>query len=146
MEKYEILYILPAKHTEEELETLSKKVKEIVVSQGGEIAEEHNMGKRKLAYPINHVRYGHYYLLIFSAEQDVIDKLDATMRLTSELLRHMIIKRDPYIVGVPKLQEEYTIVRKDRSGDKDRGPRRRPIPASKPETQWDAPNSILPQI
>ena len=131
MEKYEILYILPAKHTEEELKALSNKIKEIVVSHGGEVNEEHHMGKRKLAYPISHVRYGHYYLIIFSAEQEAIDKLNATLLLTTELLRHLIVKRDPYIVGVPKLQEEYTIVRKDR--ERDRGPRRRLAPERKSE-------------
>ena len=131
MEKYEILYILPAKHTEEELRALSNNIKEVVVSHGGEVNEEHHMGKRKLAYPISHVRHGHYYLIIFSAEQEIIDKLNATLLLMTELLRHLIIKRDPYIMGVPKLQEEYSIVRKDR--ERDHVPHRRPTSERKSE-------------
>ncbi|MBN1585769.1 30S ribosomal protein S6 [Candidatus Uhrbacteria bacterium] len=127
MEKYELMYILPAKHTEEELKVLSDKIRGIVTDLGGEVAEEHNMGKRKLAYPIKHVRYGHYYLLIANMEQGAVAKLNSTLRLTTELLRHLIIRRDPHIIGVPKLREEEQIVRKDRT-ERDRGPRRRTGP------------------
>jgi len=131
MEKYEILYILPAKHTEDELKSESEKIKGTLVSNGGEVVEEHYMGRRKLAYPIKHVRYGHYYLIIFKAEQDVVEKMNSTLLLMSELLRHLIIKRDPYIIGVPALREEEQIVMKEKA-DRDRKPRRRPATERKP--------------
>jgi small subunit ribosomal protein S6 len=133
MEKYELLYVLPAKFTEEELSGLAEKVKGIVESHGGTNAEETYMGKRKLAYPIQHHRYGHYYLIIFEAEKAAIAKLNGTLRLTTDLLRHLIVVRDPYIQGVPKLAEEMVIVRRDERKDRDRGPRRRgPAPSQAP--------------
>lgn len=135
MEKYELLYILPAKFTEEELKPLAEKIKAIVENHGGEVTEEHYMGKRKLAYPIKHIRVGHYYLIIFNADTPVIAKINATLRLTADLLRHLIVKRDPYIQGVPKLAEEMHIVQRergDRGKDRRRGPSDRqakPAPA-----------------
>lgn len=129
MEKYELLYILPAKFTEEELKPMADKIKAVVESQGGEVAEEHYMGKRKLAFPINHIRVGHYYLIIFNAETPVIAKINSTLRLTTDLLRHLIVKRDPYIQGVPKLAEEMHIIQRDRG---ERGKERRRGPSDRP--------------
>ena len=134
MEKYELLYILPAQHTEVELKALSEKIRGIVSDHGGEVTEDHYMGRRKLAYPINHVRQGQYYLAIFNADKAIIQKLNSTLRLTSELLRHLIIRRDPSIVGVPKLREEEQIVRKDRDGQ----------PERRPGGQEDRPHSDRP--
>jgi small subunit ribosomal protein S6 len=143
MEKYELLYILPAKYTQDELSALAKKVKEIVATNGGEIGEDHYMGRRKLAYPIDHVRNGHYYLVLFSAEAAAAGKINETLRLTTEVLRHLIIIRNPYIQGIPRLKEEDSIVQKrfergaertDRAGDRgDRGGmRRRPARTDRP--------------
>ena len=125
MEKYELMYILPSKYTEEELTQQSAKIRDIVVNAGGQVAEEHSMGKRKLAYPIKHVRYGHYYLTIFTADEASVAKLNTTLRMTSDLLRHLIVIRDPFLVGVPKLREEESIVMKRER--KEAVPRRRPL-------------------
>lgn len=129
MEKYELLYILPAKFTEEELSVLAEKIKGIVESHGGTNAVETYMGKRKLAYPIQHHRYGHYYLIIFEADKTAIAKLNSTLRLTTDLLRHLIVIRDPNIKGVPKLAEEMQIVRRDERKERERGGLRRRGPA-----------------
>lgn len=139
MEKYELLYILPAKHTEEEFKVLSEKIKGLVVEHGGEVTEEHHMGRRNLAYPINHVRYGNYFLIIFNAEQEIVRKLNDTFRLMSEVLRHLIVRRDPHIIGVPKLREEEQIVRKERT-DRESAPRHRPTSETRPGPVGAEPN------
>ena len=55
MQKYELLYIVPAKYTEDELKKLTGKVGEIVAKTGGAVTETIVLGKRKLADPIQHV-------------------------------------------------------------------------------------------
>lgn len=106
MEKYELLYILPAKYTEAEAKVLTDKIGGIVTAAGGTISGTHDLGKRKLAYPIKHARNGHYILTFFEAEPKIMNKLNDTFRLSTDLLRHLIVERDPLITKIPSLIEE----------------------------------------
>lgn len=106
MKKYELLYILPAKFTDAELVELRKKISGIVTGTGAVISEEHDLGKRKLAYPINHVRNGNYVLVYFEAEPTVLAKLSTVLRLSTDLLRHLLIERDLKVTAIPVFTEE----------------------------------------
>jgi small subunit ribosomal protein S6 len=105
MNQYELLFIIPAKHTEEEIGGLIEKVNGIVKTAGAEIKETHQLGRRRLAYPINDVRNGVYVLSYFEAAPDLIDKINQTLRLSTELLRHLIVERDPRLTKIPSLIE-----------------------------------------
>lgn len=105
MKKYELLYILPAKYTDAELVELRKKISGIVTATGGTITEEHDLGKRKLAYPINHVRNGNYVLAYFEADAAAMQKLSTTLRLSTDLLRHLIVERDMKVTTLPSYTE-----------------------------------------
>jgi len=123
MQKYELLTIVPAKYTEEELKKLSDKVGEIVTKTGGTVTETIVLGKRKLAYPIQHARYGYYVMVNFDAEKDVIANINRTLSLTTELLRHLVIVKDPRITKLPEFADSGDIVRQDREergGGRDR--------------------------
>lgn len=138
MQKYELLYIVPAKYTEEELKGFSEKVGAIVSQTGVHILETTVLGKRKLAYPIRHLKYGHYVLVDLEAEEDVIGNLNRTLRLTTELLRHLIIVKDPSLTKIPDFADSGEIVKAERE-DSDRRDRRRAPrkPASAPAQKKD---------
>lgn len=123
MEKYELLYIIPAKYTDAEITSLVEKIKGILTGGGAVVSETHDMGKRKLAYPINHVRNGNYVLTYFEAAPDVMAKLNETLRLSVDILRHIITSRDPYLKGVPSLVEA-----EERRGEDGEAPRRERAP------------------
>jgi len=106
MEKYELLFILPAKFTEPELAEQMEKIKGVVAAAGGSVSEAHDMGRRKLAYPIKNNRNGNYCLFFVEAETPVIAKLNEIFRLSTEILRHLIIVRDPNITKIPSFAEE----------------------------------------
>ena len=151
MQKYELLYIVPAKYTEEELKGLSEKVGTIVSQSGVNILETTILGKRKLAYPINHLKYGHYVLIDLEAEEDVIEKLNRTLRLTTELLRHIIIVKDPTLTKIPDFAESGEIVKAERE-DSERRERRRParkpvqVPVKKQDVNMDDLDKKLDEI
>jgi small subunit ribosomal protein S6 len=104
--KYELLYIIPAKYTDAEVTALVEKISGIVTAAGGTIAETHNLGKRKLAYPINGVRNGDYILSYFESETEVASKLNLTLRLSTDIVRHLIVERDLHLKGVPTFTED----------------------------------------
>jgi small subunit ribosomal protein S6 len=112
MEKYELLYIIAAKYTDSEIEALMEKIKGLVTSAGGSVTEMHNLGRRKLAYPINHVRNGNYVLVYFSAETSVLAKLNETLRLSADVLRHILVTKSQYLTKIPSFAE-LTEIRRD---------------------------------
>jgi len=89
--RYELLFIVANNYTEEEAKTIVTKVEAIVAENGGNIAYREFWGKKKLAYVIKQNHYGYYSLCEFDAEREAIAKLDRTLRLSHEVLRHQII-------------------------------------------------------
>lgn len=90
---YELLYLVGANYTEEELVPLKEKVKQLVKKFEGEITLEDSLGKKKLAYPINKDNQGHYLLYEFDLDGEKLKDLDKELKLTNEVMRHIIVKR-----------------------------------------------------
>jgi ribosomal protein S6 len=88
---YEILTIIPAKFADTEIEAVSERIAKQIEAAGGKIEKTENLGKLKLAYAINHVRYGTYVLFYIEAAQEIMAKVDQGLRLADEVLRHMIV-------------------------------------------------------
>ena len=84
------MYILPSVLTESEAVSHAKTISEILSKHGATISQELDLGKKKLAYPIKKDRYGYYRLVEFTAEAKQLKGLDEGLRLSRELLRHLI--------------------------------------------------------
>ncbi|MCU0679747.1 MAG: 30S ribosomal protein S6 [Planctomycetes bacterium] len=89
---YEILFIVPNRFTEEEAKEVIAKVEKNIKDNGGEITYQEYWGKKKLAYIIDHNNYGYYQLLEFDYESTLLEKLDSNLRLSTEILRHQIVR------------------------------------------------------
>ncbi|OIO52301.1 30S ribosomal protein S6 [Candidatus Uhrbacteria bacterium CG_4_10_14_0_8_um_filter_58_22] len=105
MKKYEMMFILPSKYTEGEMDGIIKKVNSMLEESGAKLADMHNLGKRRLTYPISNQRNGVYILTYFESEPADLAKMDQTIRLSGEVMRHIIIERDPHITQMPNLIE-----------------------------------------
>lgn len=92
---YELLYLVGANYTEEELEPIKQKVAAEIKKFEGQITLEDNLGKKKLAYPISKNHQGYYLLYEFNLEGNKLKELNRNLELTSELLRHIIIRKNP---------------------------------------------------
>lgn len=90
MRKYELIYILKTQE-EEALEALVAKFDAVITGQGGTIEKTDLWGKRRLAYPIQDLTEGYYVLQHIVGEPAVITELDRVMKISDELLRHMIV-------------------------------------------------------
>ena len=51
-------------------------------------------GKKHLAYLIQDLSEGYYVLVDFKAEPAAVKELDRVMKITDDVLRHMIIKKE----------------------------------------------------
>lgn len=92
---YELLYIVPAQYTDDELAPVKQKVRNAIEKAGGKISLEDNLGKKKLAYPIKKMFQGYYLLNYLEMESSALTGLDRDLRLTSEILRHIIVRYEP---------------------------------------------------
>lgn len=90
MRKYELMYIIRTDLEQEAVDATVAKFQGII-NNGGEIESHELLGKRRLAYEINKYRDGHYVLVKFNATPDVVAELDRVMRITDEVIRHLIV-------------------------------------------------------
>jgi len=92
--QYELLYIIPATLTDEDVGGVENVVKALLEKHGATIDTSERLGKFRFAYPIKSVRHGHYVLVRFSSEGSAIAAIEEALRITKEVLRHIILRAD----------------------------------------------------
>ena len=92
---YELLYIVPNKYTEDDLDGIDGRVKKLIEDNKGKVTFSEKWGKKKFQYPIEHGKHGYYLLIEFDMEANKIEKVNTELRMSNEVLRHMIVNRAP---------------------------------------------------
>lgn len=91
---YEIMYIVAPETLEDDLNKLNETVASTLTSQGATIVNTDNMGRRKLAYPINKKFEGHYVLLEVEGTGKEILELERRMRVQDAIIRFVTVRVD----------------------------------------------------
>jgi small subunit ribosomal protein S6 len=87
------MYIIkPAE--DEVIDGVVAKFEKLLTNNGAAIEKTDRWGKRKLAYLIDDLAEGYYVLVDFSAEPAAVKELDRVMKITDEVMRHMIVKKE----------------------------------------------------
>lgn len=93
MNKYEVMFIVkPAE--EEAVEAVVAKFESLITSNGGTIDKVDRWGKRRLAYELKDFNEGVYFIFYFTAKPAVVAELERVMKITDEILRHMVIRQE----------------------------------------------------
>lgn len=92
MREYEMIVIISPEVAEEDIPSTIDKVIDFITSKGGEVTEVDRWGKRKLAYPIKHFIEGNYVLTRFKFEPGMIAELEARLKISEMILRHMVVR------------------------------------------------------
>lgn len=95
MQNYELLFVLPGTLSDEEAAPTVEKVKGIIEKNNGLEYSLEAMNKKRLAYPIKHIRYGYFYLAFFKAEPKDAVQMQKEIKVMPELLRAILQKHDP---------------------------------------------------
>ena len=80
---------------EEQVENTVARFRTIIERTGGEVGELNNWGRRKLAYEIDHRTDGFYFVMEFTAGERTLVELKRILRVSDDVLRHMIVKLPP---------------------------------------------------
>ena len=94
MKAYELLFIVDPSIDDETRLATSKRIDNVITSQGGKIDNVEEWGKKKLAYEINGLADGDYTLIDFQADPASIAELDRVMRIMDSVVRFMITRRE----------------------------------------------------
>jgi len=91
---YELMFIVNPDAGDEEVVKLSEGVQKIITGQGGSITKTEMMGKRQLAYEINHKKDGTYVLLEVEGSGAEIAEVERRLRVNDQILRYMTVRVD----------------------------------------------------
>lgn len=90
---YETVFIVNPDLDEEKTEAVVAKIKALIES-AGTIESVDVWGKRKLAYEINDKAEGYYVLVNFSSKSDFPAELDRIYKISEDIMRSIIIKKN----------------------------------------------------
>jgi len=102
---YELMFIVDPDAGDEDVVKLSEGVQKIITGQGGSITKTEMMGKRKLAYEINHKKDGTYVLLEVEGSGAEIAEVERRMRVNDQILRYMTVRVDEMRRRADKLKD-----------------------------------------
>ena len=91
MRDYELMYILRPTVGDDQLDAATGNVDTLISNLGGEVGDKNPWGKRRLAYPIQKHEDGYYMVAKIKLEPEQIKALEEQLRITEDVIRHMII-------------------------------------------------------
>lgn len=98
--EFETIFILRPDTNQDGIQLVNTRVKGVIEQLGGRVIKLDNWGKRKLAYEVKHQKEGSYVLQDFQIGPDRVPELEAALKITEEVLRHLIVRK-PEKVAVP---------------------------------------------
>lgn len=105
MRDYELGIVLSPEASEEQTKAILDRVSQVVQSSGGVVVKVNAWGRRRLAYPIERHRDGLYYWLDLSLTPQTVLEIDRNLKVSEEVIRHLIVKRDPKAVAQQRARE-----------------------------------------
>jgi len=91
---YELMYVVQPGADEERLGAISERIQNAITSLGGTVGKAAPPVRRRLAYELGHHREGQYAVVEFSLPTEQSRELDRTIRLTEDVLRYLVVRRD----------------------------------------------------
>ena len=90
---YEVMFILKPELEEAEVEKISNDFVELIKTDG-EVEKVTSWGKRRFAYPINHVDEGYYQIINFKTSTKNLQEVERRLSIHDSVIRHMIVRTD----------------------------------------------------
>lgn len=93
MRKYEIMYIINPKTTDEErTEVLAYVEKALAEIEATDVKSDTKMGERKLAYPIEKQATGYYVLTTFTVDGTKLGEVETKLNINEKVMRYILVK------------------------------------------------------
>ncbi|TMB50287.1 MAG: 30S ribosomal protein S6 [Chloroflexi bacterium] len=90
MRRYELMLLLRPDLEDDKLQSAVEKVTRAIVNAGGSLSKVSPWGKRRLAYPIQHLREASYFLIHFDIEPSAVREIERGLLISEEIVRHLV--------------------------------------------------------
>jgi small subunit ribosomal protein S6 len=91
LREYELVYVLHPDLSPEREAEIHQRLDDIVAKGGGQHLLRDDWGKRKLAYEIQKLQKGHYFLLSFLSAGSFNADLERELRLNADVIRFLTV-------------------------------------------------------
>ncbi|MBP5538981.1 MAG: 30S ribosomal protein S6 [Bacteroidales bacterium] len=94
MKQYETVFIATPVLSEAQMKEAVAKYTDLITANGGEIVYQEDWGRKELAYPIQKMTSGFYYLIEFKADTQFVDILETQYRRDERIIRFLTFAMD----------------------------------------------------
>jgi len=91
---YELVVIISPNVADDAVDGVVARYTKYITDNGGELVSNDKWGKKKLAYPIKHCNEGTYVLTKFKMQPKFTKQLEANLKISEEVLRHLLTNID----------------------------------------------------
>lgn len=92
MRNYELVLMLDPEVDEERTDAVMTRVRALIGD--GEVVDEENWGRKKLAYKIGTQTDANYHHAHLSMEGESSKELESGLKLTTDVIRHLLVRED----------------------------------------------------
>lgn len=89
---YETIFIVKIDLGDEALAERVAWVTDILTSNGAEVINVEQWGKKRLAYQVNKQKHGFYVLMHYEGDPKVVPELERNLKLSEDILKHLTVK------------------------------------------------------
>ncbi len=94
MRLYDIVVLITPDLNEEEAAKIAADYRKILTDGGAQIVKDETWGRRRLAFPILRKREATYHHFQASAEPALIAETERRLKLSDQILRHLVVRAD----------------------------------------------------
>ena len=90
---YELVILFNPNAEEEKIDSLMKRIHDLIAKNSGELIKSDNWGKKRLAYTIDDLREAIYFYDEFKLVTSAVSEIDRILKINEIVIRHMIVKK-----------------------------------------------------
>ena len=88
------MYIIGSHVADDEAAKVVDEVKKYLASAGATIQKHEDLGKKKFAYPIKHMKLGQYLVVNFESSPENVAEFEHKVRTNPAIIRHLILNME----------------------------------------------------
>ncbi|HKB49268.1 MAG TPA: 30S ribosomal protein S6 [Ktedonobacterales bacterium] len=90
---------------DDQARAIVERITQTIATNGGQLVRVNAVGRRRLAYPIEHHRDGLYFFFDMSLPPEASTEVERTLRVNEDIIRHLMLVRDPRLVVQQRQRE-----------------------------------------
>jgi small subunit ribosomal protein S6 len=102
---YDLGIIVNPEVGDEQARAIVERVTQTIAANDGQVIRVNAVGRRRLAYPIEHHRDGLYFFFDLTMPPTSVTEIERTLRVNEDIIRHLLLLRDPRTVAQQRQRE-----------------------------------------